>query len=361
LRFGWLTLGLSTSGDGDYAAIHEQLEQACFAEAAGFDGIWLTEHNFTGESVYCDPIPFASVVAARTSRIRIGFAVLQLALRHPIRLAIELALLDNLSGGRVDVGVGHGTNYNEYEFMGYGLRSDDSRERMEETLEVMLRAWTESPLVHEGKFYQLSLPELRPRPLQRPHPPIWRAVSSGNSVRECGRLGAPLLTARLPVARAVERMALYEAGLAESGLDADAQRQLREQAALWRFVYVAESHAEAEDELGAALLETRRHMVHARAAHNPPDFHVPPARVNPWNDPQVSHADGARYSLEHSSIYGTPARVAEQLAELRDAGIHHVLCQMSTGFLTHAQVMESTRRFGAGVIPKFRKEVPTWA
>ena len=217
MRFGWLTLGLSPSADGDYAAIHEQLEQACFAEAAGFDGIWLTEHNFTGESVYCDPIPFASVVAARTSRIRIGFAVIQLALRHPIRLAIELALLDNLSGGRLDVGVGHGTNYNEYEFMGYGLRSDDSRERMEETLDVMVRAWTESPLVHHGKFYQLSLPELRPRPLQRPHPPIWRAVSSGNSIRECGRLGAPLLTARLPVARAIERMALYEAGLAESG------------------------------------------------------------------------------------------------------------------------------------------------
>ena len=98
MRLGWLTLGLSPSSEGDYAAIHEQVEEACFAETAGFHGIWLTEHNFTGESVYCDPIPFASVVAARTSRIRLGFAVIQLALRHPIRLAIELALLDNLSG-----------------------------------------------------------------------------------------------------------------------------------------------------------------------------------------------------------------------------------------------------------------------
>ena len=156
-------------------------------------------------------------------------------------------------------------------------------------------------------------------------------------------------------------MALYEAGLAESGLDPEAQRQLRDQAALWRFVYVAESQAQAEDELAAALLETRRHMVHARAVHNPPDFHVPPARVNPWNDPQVSHEDGARYSLQHSSIYGTADRVAEQIAELRGAGIHHVLCQMSTGFLTHEQVMASTRRFGADVIPKFRKEVVSWA
>ena len=354
MRFGWLTLGLSPSADEDYAAIHEQVLQACSAETAGFDGIWLTEHNFTGESVYCDPIPFASVVAARTSRIRIGFAVIQLALRHPIRLAIELALLDNLSGGRVDVGVGHGTNFNEYEFMGYGLRSDDSRERMEETLEVMIRAWTEAPLVHQGKFYQLSLPELRPRPRQRPHPPIWRAVSSGNSVRECGRLGAPLMIARIPLARVPERFALYEAGLAESGLDERAQRKLREHAALWRFVHVAESQAQAEDELAAALLETRKHMVHARATHNPSDFHVPPGRVNPWNDPLVSHEDGARHSLQTGALYGTAQRVADQIAELRDTGVHHVLCQMSTGFLPHARVMASTRSFGEDVIPRFR-------
>src|SRR5437870_11158306 len=234
MRFGWLTLAHSASPEADYGAIHDLVTQACFAETMGFDGIWLTEHNFTGESVYCDPIPFASVVAARTSRIRIGFAVIQLALRHPIRIATELALLDNLSGGRLDIGVGHGTNFNEYEFVGFGLRSNDSRERMAETLEVMVRAWTEAPLVHQGKFYQLSLPELRPRPLQRPHPPIWRSVSSASSVRECGRLGAPLLTARVPLARAPERLALYEAGLAESGLDTGAQRRLREQAALWR-------------------------------------------------------------------------------------------------------------------------------
>ena len=152
----WLTLAHSSSPDADYGAIQDLVAQACFAETAGFDGIWLTEHNFTGESVYCDPIPFASAVAARTSRIRIGFAVLQLALRHPIRLATELALLDNLSGGRLDVGVGHGTNFNEYEFIGFGLRSDDSRERMDETLDMMVRAWTESPLVHDGKFYRLQ-------------------------------------------------------------------------------------------------------------------------------------------------------------------------------------------------------------
>jgi alkanesulfonate monooxygenase SsuD/methylene tetrahydromethanopterin reductase-like flavin-dependent oxidoreductase (luciferase family) len=354
MRFGWLTLGLSPSPDADGAAIDAQVAQACFAETTGFDGIWLTEHNFTGESVYCDPIPFASVVAARTSRIRIGFAVLQLALRHPIRLATQLALLDHLSGGRLDVGVGHGTNYNEYEFVGYGLRSDDSRARMEETLELMVRAWTEAPIVHQGKFYRLSLPALRPSPRQRPHPPVWRAVSSGGSLRECGRLGAPVLMARIPLARVPERLALYEAGLAESGLDEATRRERRTQAAVWRFVHVAESQRQAEDELVAALRGTRAHMVHARETYNPPDFTVDASRVNPWTDPRVGDEEGVRYALATASLYGTARRVAEQVAELRDHGVHHVLCQLSTGFLSHAAIMESMRRFGDAVIPHFR-------
>ena len=354
MRFGWLTLGHAHSADDDAGAIQEQLTQACFAETVGFDGIWLTEHNFTGESVYCDPIPFASAVAVRTTTIRIGFAVIQLALRHPIRLATQLALLDNLCDGRLDVGVGHGTNYNEYEFVGYGLRSEDSRARMEETLDVLVRAWTQWPLVHDGKFYQLSLPALRPRPRQRPHPPIWRAASSAGSVEACGRSGTAILIARVPLARLPERFALYEAGLAASGLDADAQRGLRESAAVWRWVHVAESDAQAEDELGAALLETRRHQLDARAAHNPSDFHVAEARVNPWNDPHLSHEDGVRYALDQSALWGTPARVAEQVAAMRAAGTHHVLCQMSVGFLPHARIMDAMRRFGEQVLPRFR-------
>ncbi len=354
MRFGWLTLGLSESADADFAAIHDVVTQACFAEAAGFDGIWLTEHNFTGESVYCDPIPLASVVAARTSRIRIGFAVLQLALRHPIRLATELALLDNLSGGRLDVGVGHGTNYNEYEFVGYGLRSDDSRERMEETLEVMVRAWTEAPLVHDGKFYQLRLPELRPRPRQRPHPPIWYSASSAGSVREYGRLGGLLLMARIALARVPERLALYEAGLAESGLDATAQqRPARAGGRLALRPRRREPGPGRGRAGGGPPRKTRHHMVHARATHNPADFRVDASRVNPWNDPRVSDEEGARYSLEASALYGTAERVAEQVAELRDAGAHHVLCQLSCGYLPHATIMESMRRFGERVIPRF--------
>jgi len=84
-----------------------------------------------------------------------------MALHHPVRLAVQLALLDNLSRGRIDVGIGKGTVYNEYEFVGHGLRSHDSRERMEEAVEILERAWREAPFTYHGKFHKVHVPELR--------------------------------------------------------------------------------------------------------------------------------------------------------------------------------------------------------
>ena len=123
---------------------------------------------------------------------------------------------------------------------------------------------------------------------------------------------------------------------------------------MWRHVYVAPSRAQAEDELAETLAHTRRHMLEARAANNPPDYRVDPAVVNPFNDPRVSEEEAVRFSLGTGALYGTPAEVGEQVAALREAGVHHVLAQMSFGYLGHARIMESMRRFGALVMPAFR-------
>src|SRR6516165_1797982 len=226
MRFGWLTLSLSPSPEEDADRIDQQIEQVRFAERLGFGDVWLTEHYFTGESVYNDALLFASAVAMRTERIRIGFAVVQLPFHHPVRLAVQLALLDNLSKGRIDVGVGKGTIYNEYEFVGHGLRSDDSRERMEEAVDIIGRLWGGGPVTYNGKYFQVQVPQLRPRPVQRPYLPLWRGVISPSSFSECGRLGVPILTARLPVARIKERRAAYEAGLDAGGHDAATKARL---------------------------------------------------------------------------------------------------------------------------------------
>ena len=121
MKFGWLTLSASPAPEADRERIADQIALAEAAEAAGFSDVWLTEHYFTGESVYCDALTFAAALAMRTTRLRIGFAVVQAPFHHPVRLATQLSLLDNLSGGRIDIGVGKGTVYNEYEFVGYGL------------------------------------------------------------------------------------------------------------------------------------------------------------------------------------------------------------------------------------------------
>ncbi|MYE59022.1 MAG: LLM class flavin-dependent oxidoreductase, partial [Alphaproteobacteria bacterium] len=102
MKFGWLTLSASPAPEADRERIADQIALAEAAEAAGFSDVWLTEHYFTGESVYCDALTFAAALAMRTTHLRIGFAVVQAPFHHPVRLATQIALLDNLSGGRID-------------------------------------------------------------------------------------------------------------------------------------------------------------------------------------------------------------------------------------------------------------------
>jgi len=353
MRFGWLTLALSPSPEEDAARIDQQIAQVELAEALGFHDVWLTEHYFTGESVYNDALLFASAIAMRTSRIRIGFAVLQMPFHHPVRLAVQLSLLDNLSRGRIDVGIGKGTVYNEYEFIGYGLRSGDSRQRLEEAQDIFTRLFRETPLTYQGKYFNLHVPELRPRPVQQPGPPLWRSVISPSSFTECGRLGVPILTSRLPLERIGERWKLYETALIEGGHDAATRARLLLQSALWRNVYVAETDAQAEDEVSELLLKTRHHMMHVRDTYNPDDFVIDPVNVNPWTNPAISDVDALPFMLTTGTIFGSARRVAEQVAALRDAGVRHLLCQTGFGDMSHDQNVASMRRFGDGVMPAF--------
>jgi len=197
------------------------------------------------------------------------------------------------------------------------------------------------------------VPELRPKPIQQPGPPLWRSVISPGSFTDCGRKGIPILTARLPVERIGERWKLYEAGLVEGGHDVATRERLLTQAALWRNVYVAESDAQAEDEISMLLLRTRAHMMHVRHAYNPADFVIDPVMLNPWTNPEVPDSVALPFILSTGSLFGSPARVREQVAELRAAGVRHLLCQTGFGDMSHEQNLSSMRRFGEQVMPAF--------
>jgi alkanesulfonate monooxygenase SsuD/methylene tetrahydromethanopterin reductase-like flavin-dependent oxidoreductase (luciferase family) len=156
------------------------------------------------------------------------------------------------------------------------------------------------------------------------------------------------------VERIKQRWQLYEAGLAEGGHDERSCERLLAQAALWRNVYVAESDAQAEDELSTLLLRTRAHMMHVRGEYNPADFHIDPVMLNPWTDPAVGESDALAFVLATGSLFGSVVRVREQIAELRDVGVRHLLCQTGFGDMSHEQNLLSMRRFGEHVMPAFR-------
>jgi alkanesulfonate monooxygenase SsuD/methylene tetrahydromethanopterin reductase-like flavin-dependent oxidoreductase (luciferase family) len=191
--------------------------------------------------------------------------------------------------------------------------------------------------------------------VQRPHPPLWRSAISVESLVESGRDGIPVMMSRVPNARIPERLERYREGLEAGGHDAATQRRLLAEASVWRFLYVADSDAQAEDDVQEATLHYRQHMHHVREAYNPSDFRVKAAAVNPWMDSTVSHADGVRFVLESGALYGTPRRVAEQIAALRDLGLGHVMCQASWGGLSHDKAVASLRRFGEHVAPAFHR------
>src|SRR6201996_2108230 len=156
-----------------YARALERIE---IMDRGGFDAVWLAEHHFTTFSVCPSVHMLGTLAAARTRKLRIGTAVSLAALYQPLRLAEEVALLDVLSGGRVNWGAGRG--FERSEFAAFGIPGEESAARFHETVAIVLKAWTNQLVTHQGRFFQYDGVEVLPKPLQAPHPPVWMAASS---------------------------------------------------------------------------------------------------------------------------------------------------------------------------------------
>jgi len=196
------------------------LEQVELAEELGFECFWFTEHHFIP---YGGPIPnpsvFISAGAARTSRIRFGASVSVLPLHHPLQVAEDYAMADVVSGGRLEFGMGVGNNPREYR--AYGVPQDEGRARFEEAADIIAKVWTNDRASHEGRFWQFEDVSVYPRPVQRPHPPMWIAGSSEASLGLAGRLGHNIMIVAHPHPPEQVRPGVdaWRAGLAEAGHD----------------------------------------------------------------------------------------------------------------------------------------------
>jgi alkanesulfonate monooxygenase SsuD/methylene tetrahydromethanopterin reductase-like flavin-dependent oxidoreductase (luciferase family) len=208
-------------------------------------------------------VTFAAALAASTERIGIGFAVAQMSLHHPIRMAEQMALIDNISRGRLLVGLGRGTAYNVYDYQGYGIDPAEAQDRLDEAEAVMIKAWTTENYEHRGKFWTLRLPLLRPRPYTRPHPPIIRACASEEAVVSMARAGRPFLMNVQSNAITRERLLRYRETMRDCGFDEAAIARNVAQTWVWRNIFVAETDAEAE----RLALQTGFPPAHAPANH----------------------------------------------------------------------------------------------
>jgi len=158
----------------DHAVIEETIEQCVLADEMGFDYVWFVEHHFlTSFSMSPCPEVIFGALSQLTKRIRLGFGVVILPYHHPVRVAERVAMVDHMSRGRVDFGTGRSA---PYEQLGMGIDPRDTRDMWEESLSMVPKIWEEGLFSWEGRFWNVPPRDIRPKPYQQPHPPIWVAA-----------------------------------------------------------------------------------------------------------------------------------------------------------------------------------------
>ena len=326
-----MQFGLSPlQSGGDFDATIAECERA---EAAGFDSVWLGEHH-NSTLLYPAPLVGLAAIAARTRRVRLGTGVLLLPLYHPVAVAEEAAMVDVISRGRLILGIGAG--YAPEEFAAFGVSTKERGSRLDEAVPLIQRLWTEDAVSHEGRHYRIEGATLRPRPVQRPRPPIWFAGWVEAALRRAGRLGDAWLggpSAKLDELAGCVRM--YREAMRAAGRDAGSG-----EVALIRFVFVAESLERARAIAGDAFIRSFE------------------ATYFRWPHPVVKRPPGemtiTRLS-EDRIILGDPASCVRQIERLQaDLGLTHLICRMSVAGIPPEAAAASMDLLTREVIPALK-------
>jgi len=352
MRFGLMYLFSDFGDRPQERAFHEFLEEVEYAEELGFDSVWLPEHHFSVYGMLGDTLTLAAAVAQRTRRIRIGTAVVLLPFNHPLRVAEQASLVDVLSGGRLLLGVGRGYQPNEFE--GFGLDPADSREMFLEALEVLRRAFTEENFSYEGRFWRGVGVTLYPKPIQKPHPPIFLASVTPSSLDLAARYGFPILRAPRFTPRTLvqEQWEYYRNRMAEHGYDATALDQ-----PMLMQTFVAETDEEAR-----RLATPHAMWYHRLLASLLPGAPGRPVRpgYELYAKVQKKHLEVTEEEVvEHGSAFGSPETVARKIREYAETcGVNHWVAEMRFGGITHKQAMKSMEMFAKEVVPALRELAP---
>lgn len=323
---------------------HEHFDQAALAEELGYDTVWLTEHHFLEDGWSPSLLPIASAIAMRTSRIRIGTFIILLPLRNALEVAEDAATVDIISRGRLDLGVGQG--YRVPEFVGFGIPRKERPSRLEEGLEVIRRAWTQDDFSFEGKHYQIKNATLMPKPVQRPHPPIWVAAMGPKAVQRAARFGF-----HLAGSGGENLQQMYDEALQKYGRDVD-----RHYLSQLRLVYIAETREKAWD-------DAQEHTHYMMASYH---RWFQEAGDLAWfqrcfSVPQLPAAQDLRHAPELSFfeaplIVGTPDDAVREIERYAAASrVTHLAMWMQLAGMDPRKVHRSMELFAKEVMPHFRR------
>lgn len=328
------------------------LALSALADELGFEHVQIVEHFGSPYGGYSpDPVAFLCAVAARTSRIRLTTGAVIAAFAHPVQLAASLAMLDNLSGGRLDVGFGRA--FLPSEFAAFGVPMDSSRGRFEEGIAACVALWTQQDVVFDGTFHRFGPFTSYPRPLQRPHPPIM--VASATSAESCaaaGRAGhhlqvVPSVTSREALTAMVDG---YRAARAAAGHACPGRIQIK---------YTCYLHEDRATALADARENEQNYVASMADA------------VAGWATTRSDQYPGYEKFVEKARAYdfdaslaarkvlaGTPDEVRDQVADIRDWYGSDVCLslQFNPGHLPHDRATGAMRLFAAEVAPAFAPE-----
>ncbi|MEI7924882.1 MAG: LLM class flavin-dependent oxidoreductase [Chloroflexota bacterium] len=335
-KFGVFSL-LSVPDTADEAdLVRGELDLNCYAEEAGFDSVWLAEHSGSRYGLIASPQVMAAAIAARTSRIRIGTGVSVLPLHHPLRLANDFAMIDVLSNGRLDYGVGRG--YSEAEYASFGVPLAENRDRFDEALEVILKAWTNETFSHESKYYSIPSVQAIPAVVQKPYPPLYVAAGSPASVEWAAQHLVRMLSSSGSAENIRHKWAAYREHALAAGHTAEAVEAALAESWVVKHIHVAEDDETAVREAGERFLWFFRLIANRRMFDGPNEIQP----LEWWQ--------------EHGACYfGSPETVASALEEWQAAsGVTNTLCWMNTGGIPTPLVRNSMRLFGERVIPRLR-------
>lgn len=346
--------------DHDFArAYREMLAQISYAEHLGFDEVWLAEHHGSDYGSMPSPQVAAAAVAQRTERMRIGIAVSNLTFDWPVRVAEDYAMVDVLSGGRLDFGVGRGYQPGEFHNMGVGDRQAVSREVFAEALEIVRGLWstpTGSPFSFHGRHFDIDEVDCRPSPVQQPTPPIYVASISPETfdlvaTTGCNLLVTPTLTTLPELSRLVVdlKRRLVEGGRDPLSLDFPMNWQ----------IHLADTAEQAVENVAGPLSWYYRNVLDLiPSGPRAPATYERYAELAATSDEAGGLTiDGLR---ESGVVYaGDPDGLIAEIDTLhQETGLQHLICWLRFGGLEHEKVLRSMELLAEHVLPHFRDRPP---